>query len=147
MARTTGTWHEEQYIFFIISHSVPLRMRNVADKLCREYENTLFMFSNPFFFRFRAVYGVIWKNTVQPCRPDVTIWRMCIACWIPKATNIHSQYVIIIFFLQWIHERPSMLRCTYIACLVIFLSCDHRLQSSVQISFWFLYCVDMAEVI
>ena len=24
----------------------------------------------------------------------MTIWRMRIACWIPKATNIHSEYVI-----------------------------------------------------
>ena len=23
------------------------------------------------------------------CRPQMTVWHMCIACWIPKATNIH----------------------------------------------------------
>jgi hypothetical protein len=26
-------------------------------------------------------------------RPQMTIWRMRIACWIPKATNIHTQFV------------------------------------------------------
>ena len=48
------------------------------------------------------------------------IWRMRIACWIPKATNIHSEYVIFIDFpLQyWLHERVSMLRYTHTACLV-----------------------------
>jgi hypothetical protein len=42
----------------------------------------------------------------------MTIWRMRIACWIPKATNTHSQYVILISFAlqQWLHERASMLR-------------------------------------
>ena len=39
---------------------------------------------------------------------------MRIACWIPKATNTHSQYVILIAFplQQWLHERASVLRYT-----------------------------------
>jgi len=51
----------------------------------------------------------------------MTIWRMRIAFWIPKATNTHSQYVILIAFplQKWLHERASMLRYTYIVCLVI----------------------------
>ena len=36
----------------------------------------------------------MWKTIVEPDRPQVTIWRMRIACWIPKATNTHSEYVI-----------------------------------------------------
>jgi hypothetical protein len=48
------------------------------------------------------------------------IWHMRIACWTLKVTNIHLQYVIIFaFLLQRLHERASLLRCTYIACLVI----------------------------
>ena len=36
----------------------------------------------------------------------------------------HSQYVIIVFPLQqWLHERTSMLRYMYTACLVINLNC------------------------
>jgi len=48
------------------------------------------------------------------------MWRMRIECWIPKATNTHSYYVILIAFplQQWLHERDSMLRYTYIACHV-----------------------------
>jgi len=48
------------------------------------------------------------------------IWRMRIARWIPKATNTHSYYVILIAFplQQWLHERGSLLRYTYSACLV-----------------------------
>ena len=48
----------------------------------------------------------------------MTIWRMRIARWIPKATNTHSNYVTIIAFplQQWLQERASLLRYTYIAC-------------------------------
>jgi len=40
----------------------------------------------------------------------MTIWRMRIACWIPKATNTLSEYVILTAFpLQhWFHERPTV---------------------------------------
>jgi hypothetical protein len=61
----------------------------------------------------------MWKNTVQTDRPQTTIWRMRVACWIPKATNAHSEYVILTFLVQqWLHERASMLHYAYIACLV-----------------------------
>jgi hypothetical protein len=42
-------------------------------------------------------------------RPHMTIRRMRIACWIPKATKTHSQYVIFISFPQQqkLYERGS----------------------------------------
>jgi hypothetical protein len=43
------------------------------------------------FFLNRAVYENMWKNIVERGRPQMTIWRMRIACWIPKAT--HTQVV------------------------------------------------------
>ena len=44
----------------------------------------------------------------------MTIWRTRIACWIPKATDTHTDCVILIAFLlqQWLHEHASMLRYT-----------------------------------
>jgi hypothetical protein len=67
---------------------------------------------------------IMGKNIVQLNRPQMTIWRTRIAGWIPEAKNIHSKYVILIAFLpqQWLHERASMLRYTYTACLVALLS-------------------------
>jgi hypothetical protein len=43
------------------------------------------------------------------------------ACCIPKATDTHSEYVILITFplQQWLYERVAMLRYTYIVCLVL----------------------------
>jgi hypothetical protein len=40
----------------------------------------------------RDVYET-WNNTVQRGRPQMTIRRMRIACWIPKATNTNTQVV------------------------------------------------------
>jgi len=59
-------------------------------------------------------------NIVERGRPQMTIWRMRIACWLHKATNTHSEYVILISFTmrQELHERALMLRYTYIVCLV-----------------------------
>ena len=43
-----------------------------------------------------------------------------VACWIIKATDTHSEYVIIVFpHQQWLHERASVLRGTYIASLMM----------------------------
>jgi hypothetical protein len=62
----------------------------------------------------------MWKNIVQPDRPQMTLWRMLIACWKTKATDTHSEYVVHAFPRRdWFHERTSMLRYMYIACLVI----------------------------
>jgi len=77
------------------------------------------MFNN-FFYRSRALCGLMWENVVGPDRPQLTIWCVRVACWIPKATSTHSEYAILIAFAlqQWLHERASVLRCTYFAGLV-----------------------------
>ena len=50
------------------------------------------------------------------------IRRLSIACWIPKSTNTHSEFVTLIAFplQQWLHERASVLSYTHITCLVNF---------------------------
>jgi hypothetical protein len=37
------------------------------------------------FFENCAVYEILWKNIVGRGRPQMTIWRMRIGCWITKA--------------------------------------------------------------
>jgi hypothetical protein len=121
MNRISGALHERQYKYFVVSRQFLLRTRNVWDKSCRENQNTYFVFSNFFyFFENLADYEKTWENIVERGRPHVAIRRMRTACRIAKATNTHSQYVILIAFplQQWLHERPSVSRYTYIACLV-----------------------------
>jgi hypothetical protein len=51
------------------------------------------------------------------------IWRMRIACWIPRATDTHPEYVILIVF-QGNNGCTNVPYCyvyTYIACLLIAL--------------------------
>jgi hypothetical protein len=59
-------------------------------------------------------------GTARQATDDNTIGRMRFTCWITKATDTHSEYVILIAFRrhQLLRERASMLRYTYIACLV-----------------------------
>jgi len=88
----TGTLHTDRYTFLIISRSLLLRMRNVSDKICRENQNTHFVFSN-YFQKNRAVYDIMWENILERGRPQMTVWRMRIACWMLKATNTHTEVV------------------------------------------------------
>jgi len=82
---------------YIIDHTSlsSLRMKNVSEKKsCIENQNKQFMLNYFFFFlENRAFYEVMWTNFVERGRPQMTIWRMCIACWILKSTNTHSGFV------------------------------------------------------
>ena len=62
-----------------------------------------------------AVCEIMWKNIVERGRPQMTVWRMSIACWITKATNTHSEYVILIALplQQWLHERACLVFVKY----------------------------------
>jgi len=98
----TDTLHEYRYI------SLLLRMRNVSDESCRENQNTDFTFNNSIFEN-RAVYEIMVKNIVERGRSQITTRRMSIVCWITKATNTPSEYVIIIAFpnQQWLCEHAQ----------------------------------------
>ena len=45
--------------------------------------------------------------------------RVRTACWIPKATDTHTEHVILIAFQrhQWLRERPSLLRHSLLPAL------------------------------
>jgi len=111
MIRKTGTLHEDRYTFMITSRSVLLRTRNGSDKICGEDQNTYFI-SNKFLFENHAVYEITWKNIIEPGRTQMTIWHIRIACWITKATNTPSEYVLIIASpqQQWLRERALTFR-------------------------------------
>ena len=58
------------------------------------------LLNNSFFFFSKIVPFMrkCGKNVVKPDRPQMTVWRVNIAWWMPKATNTHSEYVILIAF-------------------------------------------------
>jgi len=43
-----------------------------------------------------VLFEVMWKNIIELGRPQMIVWCMHIAYWIPKATNTHSHYAILI---------------------------------------------------
>ena len=65
-------------------------------KVVEEIKNTIYL---QLFSENGATYEIIWKNIVELGRPQMTTWRMRIACWVPKATDTHSEYVILLAFL------------------------------------------------
>ena len=93
-------------------------MRNVLERK----SNHKLHFRYIFFFENRSVYEIMWKNSVDSGRLQMTIWR--IAYWIRRATNTLSKHVILIAFplLHWLNERALVLRYMYIASL--FHSCN-----------------------
>ena len=95
-------------------------MRNVLYVICRENENTHFTFSN--FFDTHAVYGIMWKNIVELDRPQMVIWHMHIALWIPEATNTCSECAVLTDFLlqQWLCHCASVLHC--LPCLYFYFA-------------------------
>jgi hypothetical protein len=89
-----GTLHEDQYASFILFRPFLLRMRNISDDFV-ENIRTCILDSRTFS---RKSCRLIWKNIVQPDRPQMKIRRMRIASWVPYATNTHSESVIIMTF-------------------------------------------------
>ena len=55
------------------------------------------MFCN-LFSEYRADYEIMWKNMVEPDRPQMTVWCMGIACWTTKSTDTYSKYEMLIAF-------------------------------------------------
>jgi hypothetical protein len=79
--------------------------KDIAEKIA-----TTFLFSITLFRKLVLFYEIMCKNIIEPDRPQMTIRRMRIACWIPKAANTHSEYVVLTAFplQKWINERASM---------------------------------------
>jgi len=76
------------------------------------------------------------ENAVQPGRPQMTIWRMRIARWIPKATITYSEYVLLIAFplQKWLNESAPrvMLYVRHFACRGTTFKTKYRMYTSSQ---------------
>jgi mRNA-degrading endonuclease HigB of HigAB toxin-antitoxin module len=66
---------------------------NVVEKI-----KTHFGFNHFFLYENRAVYEIMWENVLRPVSPQMTIRLVRIACRITKATDTHSEYVILTAF-------------------------------------------------
>ena len=100
------TWRT-MYIFDHIWLQLSYNEKYFGWKLYRKH----ILCSISFFFR-KSCH--IWDNMEKYCKTvqatDDNITRlMCIARWVPKATNTHIEYAILIAFplQKWLHEHAS----------------------------------------
>jgi len=92
-------------------------MRNISDKTVEEIKTHVSRSVTLFFLRKSCLYETMWKNTVEPDRSQIKIWRVRVACWIAKATHKHTQkkkiYIYIILIAsplqQWLHLHQNSL--------------------------------------
>jgi len=102
----------------IISHCSLLRIRNFSGKTYRGNQNKYCTYNRCFLYP--AVYEIMWKNIVERGRSNITMWRMWITCWIPKAMDTHLEYVILIAFHGSRGYRRRLcvtLQVNYLPCL------------------------------
>jgi hypothetical protein len=71
LTKITGAIHEDLCTLMIVSCWIILRMRIFSDKSCRKNQNTFYV--QQLFPENRAVYIIVWKNVVEPGRPQMTI--------------------------------------------------------------------------
>ena len=98
---------------FMISRSILLKMRNFSDKICKENQKTQSMFHD---FYPKILLASSRGRLTEKIKDDNIIWCMCLACWITKATDINSEFLIRIAFKRqiWLRECAPLLRYTYI---------------------------------
>jgi hypothetical protein len=90
------------------------------------------MFSN-LFPENCAVCKIMYKNMIEP---QMTTWRMRFACWITKATNTRSEYVMLFFYGNDCYEKTP--QCYAIRPV---LSCLMRLTLRRLTCFTFILAV------
>jgi hypothetical protein len=116
--RIKGTLREDQYIFLLYLAYFFLEWEMFQVKIVEKIK--IHILCSVTFFEHRAVYKKRWKNIVERGRPQMTIWRMSIACWIPKATK-HTLTICntnCFSTATMVAKRASVLHYTSIASLV-----------------------------
>jgi hypothetical protein len=84
LTRITDTEHEVLYTFIIICRSVLFKMM-FQTKFVEKIKTHILCSTT--FFRKSYVHEIMLKNTVQPGKPQPTVWSLRIIHWITKDTN------------------------------------------------------------
>jgi hypothetical protein len=103
--------------FVIISRWILLRMRNVSDKSCRQKKK---LFSVTVFRNSCRLWDNVEKyDTASDATDDNMIRCMRFACWITKATDTRSEYVILNCFSTATVVTRTPLYVTFIHTLCV----------------------------
>jgi len=135
-----GILHEDLCTFMTLSHSVLLIMRNILDKSCRENQNILF-YSITLFCTNWTICMMMWKyGRARQATDDNIIQRMPFACWVNKATDKCTEYVMLIDFPQRHCECTSVL-CSnihFFSCFCISFPLISSYNASLSVLFFLL---------
>jgi hypothetical protein len=78
--------------------SIVILKRRMFESTITENQNTPAT-SNTIFSENRAIIAIMWENMRETDRPQMTIRRICCACWINKATDTHPDYY---YYFLWL---------------------------------------------
>jgi hypothetical protein len=107
------TWSSTH--LFIRSSSIVLKIINVSDKFVEEMKSR-FMFSN--FLLSKIV--PLWHNVEKYCRAGQATDNNTAHGYLRLKYTLRICNTYCCPLQQWLHERTSMLRYTYIACLIMY---------------------------
>ena len=89
-----GTFREDRYIFMTTPRSFLFRTRNVSSKGVERMITHILRWKIPPPRKSCRLWDHVEKCRIrEPDRPQMTVWRMRIECWAPKATNAHTQNI------------------------------------------------------
>ena len=138
-----------------VSRWIILIMRNVSTECVKKMKTHV---QNPFSRKSWLLWNNVDKYEKLRQATDNIIRRMRFACWLTKATDTHSEYVILIAFPEqlWFRERASTLRLyihflyfsyLYVHCLpcsylyVHCLSCSYLYVHCLSCSYLYVHCL------
>ena len=70
----------------------------------------------------------MWENMVEPGRPQIRIWRIYTACWIPKATNTLRICITYSFSTTTVVSRTLLTVTLHVQCCLV---CDVKVLYAV----------------
>jgi hypothetical protein len=89
-----------------------------------------------------AIYEIMWRNIVELDSPQVTLWHMRIACYIPKAIDAYSESIILLLH---VHSGCMNVPQCYIICSLHFLLTLRLLMSYIYMEHQFLMFLDHTQ--
>ena len=92
----------------MISRSIPLKMRNFSDMICKENQT----------FYSKILLAGSRGRLIEEIKDDNIIGCISLACWITKTTDMHSEYVIRIAFTR---QKMTTRKCSSIRLYVHYL--------------------------
>ena len=119
----TGVLNEDLCTFMTVSRSLLLIMRNVSYKSYRENQETHFVFSNCFtkIVQFMRMWKIWYSQTDHRWQYNAGQKRCDLYVGWQGKIQTHTQRCLILIAFprrQWLGERVSVLRYTFIICRV-----------------------------